>query len=201
MLKSKSINKIILLIMFILSTITIYLCVNYLKTAYTMLPQIQHIVNNMFLNYKIIIFVIEMAWLFSLYNLIKKYDGLKFPFIITIVAFNLIYIIWRIKYTIPTNTRVGMTLGIILIICELIGFFQSAIYILLFYKPYTPPPPNVILSARPRRVLGWRLTWRYASTPPQRHCRDPHVLPDQPATDLLRGPDRLQPARHRPLGA
>jgi hypothetical protein len=41
-----------------------------------------------------------------------------------------------------------------------------------------PPPPNVILSARPRRVLGWRLTWRYASTPPQRHCRDPHVLPD-----------------------
>lgn len=136
MLKSKSINKIILLIMFILSTITIYLCVNYLKTAYTVLPQIQHIVNNMFLNYKIILFVIEMAWLFSLYNLIKKYNGLKFLFIITIVAYNLIYIIWRIKYTIPINTRVGMILGIILIVSELIGFFQSAIYIILFYKPY-----------------------------------------------------------------
>ena len=132
----KSINKIILLIIVIVSTITIFLCVNYLKTAYTMLPQIQHIVNNMFLNYKIIIFVIEMVWLFSLYTLRKKYDGLKLTFIITIVAFNLIYIVWRIKYTIPTNTRVGMILGIILIVSELIGFFQSAIYILLFYKPY-----------------------------------------------------------------
>jgi len=101
-----------------------------------MLPQIQLTVNNMFLNYKIIIFVIEMAWLFSLYTLRKKYDGLKLPLIITIVAFNLMYIFWRIKYTIPTNTRVGMTFGIILIISELIGFFQSAIYILMFYKPY-----------------------------------------------------------------
>ncbi|MGH4052007.1 MAG: glycosyltransferase [Clostridium sp.] len=132
----KSTNKIILLIMFILSTVTIYLCVKYLKTAYTILPQIQLTVNNMFFNYKIVIFVIEMAWLFSLYILRKKYEGLKLPFIITIVTFNLIYIIWRIKYTIPTNTTVGMTLGIILIISELIGFFQSAIYILMFYKPY-----------------------------------------------------------------
>ena len=68
----KSINKIILLIIVIMSTITIFLCVNFLKTAYTMLPQIQHIVNNMFLNYKIIIFVIEMVWLFSLYTLRKN---------------------------------------------------------------------------------------------------------------------------------
>jgi CubicO group peptidase (beta-lactamase class C family) len=41
-----------------------------------------------------------------------------------------------------------------------------------------PPPPNVILSAPPRRVLRRRLTWRYAPSPPQRHRRDPHVLPD-----------------------
>jgi CubicO group peptidase (beta-lactamase class C family) len=64
-----------------------------------------------------------------------------------------------------------------------------------------PPPPNVILSTRPRRVPRSRLTWRYASPPAQRHRRDPLVLPDQPAADLLRGPDRLQPARHRSLGA
>src|SRR5580693_1511412 len=66
-----------------------------------------------------------------------------------------------------------------------------------------PPPPNVILPARPRRVLRWRLTWRYGpgSPSPQRDRGDPHVLPDQPAADLLRGPDRVQPARHRPLGA
>jgi CubicO group peptidase (beta-lactamase class C family) len=63
-----------------------------------------------------------------------------------------------------------------------------------------PSPPNVILPARPRRVPRSHLTWRYAPSP-ERHRRDPHVLPDQPAADLLRRPDGLQPARHRPLGA
>ena len=35
----------------------------------------------------------------------------------------------------------------------------------------------------------------------QRHLGDPHVLPHEHATDLLRRPDSVQPARDRPLGA
>ena len=42
---------------------------------------------------------------------------------------------------------------------------------------------------------------RRIAASPQRHRRDPHVLPDQQAADLLRRPDGVQPARHRPVGA
>lgn len=59
-------------------------------------------------------------------------------FAVTVIAFNLIYIIWRIEYTIPTTSKIGMTFGIALILSELLGFFQSTIYSILFYKPYEP---------------------------------------------------------------
>jgi CubicO group peptidase (beta-lactamase class C family) len=95
--------------------------------------------------------------------------------------------------------------------------------------PPGPPRPNVILPMRPVRPPRWRLTWQYTddtvvreaadpwrrgrlrecyaassrlrSPSAQRHRRDPDVLPDELPADLLRGADRLQPARHRPLGA
>jgi cellulose synthase (UDP-forming) len=45
-------------------------------------------------------------------------------FAVTVIAFNLIYIIWRIEYTIPTTSKIGMTFGIALILSELLGFFN-----------------------------------------------------------------------------
>ena len=84
----------------------------------------------------IIIFLMEILWMLILYIIVKKYARVKFFFAMTVIVLNLIYIIWRIKYTIPTTSKIGMTIGIILISSELLGFFQSTIYSILFYKPY-----------------------------------------------------------------
>ncbi|MHC6178795.1 glycosyltransferase family 2 protein [Clostridium sp. JNZ X4-2] len=73
-----------------------------------------------------------------LYIIVKKYARVKFFFAMTVIVLNLIYIIWRIKYTIPTTSKIGMVLGVALILSELLGFFQSTIYSILFYKPYKP---------------------------------------------------------------
>lgn len=137
MKKSKLINIITLLSIFIFSAAAIYFYINY---AYVFLYNIQYLFNNhiayVFANHKIIIFCVEMIWLFLLYMVIKKSTTIRLLFVITIIALNLIYIFWRIKYTLPIGSNLGMILGIMLIAAELIGFFQAAIYSILFYKPY-----------------------------------------------------------------
>lgn len=137
MQKSKLINNMTILSILIFSVAMIYLFINY---TYILLNNIQYFLNNYvlntFVNYKIIIFFIEIIWLFFLYIIIKKSSKAKLLFVATIITLNLIYIAWRIKYTIPTTSNLGMVLGIMLIVAELIGFFQSTIYSILFYKPY-----------------------------------------------------------------
>ncbi|MFT8314022.1 MAG: glycosyltransferase family 2 protein [Clostridium sp.] len=137
MKRSKLINTITLLSIFIFSGAAIYFYLNY---AYIFLHDVQYFLDNyvacIFVNHKVSIFFLEIIWLFLLYIIIKKSTKIKLLFVITIIAFNLIYMFWRIKYTIPTSNKLGMILGVMLIIAELIGFFQSVIYSVLFYKPY-----------------------------------------------------------------
>lgn len=141
MQKSKLINNATLTAITVFSTAFIYFCINY---SHTFLHNAKYLLYNLFYNRisyilidnKIVIFLVEMSWLFTLYMMVRKYARAKLFFAATVITFNLIYIIWRIKYTIPTTSKIGMTIGIILISSELLGFFQSTIYSILFYKPY-----------------------------------------------------------------
>lgn len=68
----------------------------------------------------------------------KKRKKLKY-FIGFAILIQLVYIIWRVIFTIPTRNAVGFAFGILLFIAELLAFVQSTTHRLMFMKDYEPP--------------------------------------------------------------
>jgi cellulose synthase (UDP-forming) len=68
----------------------------------------------------------------------KKRRHLKY-FIGFAILIQLVYIIWRVIFTIPTRNTVGFAFGILLFIAELLAFVQSTTHRLMFMKDYDPP--------------------------------------------------------------
>ncbi len=68
----------------------------------------------------------------------KKRRHLKY-FIGFAILIQLVYIIWRVIFTIPTRNTVGFAFGILLFIAELLAFVQSTTHRLMFMKDYEPP--------------------------------------------------------------
>jgi cellulose synthase (UDP-forming) len=68
----------------------------------------------------------------------KKRKHLKY-FIGFAILIQLVYITWRVIFTIPTRNTVGFAFGVLLFIAELIAFVQSTTHRLMFMKDYDPP--------------------------------------------------------------
>lgn len=68
----------------------------------------------------------------------KKRRHLKY-FIAFAILIQLVYIIWRLIFTIPTRNAVGFFFGVLLFIAELIAFLQSTTHRLMFMKDYEQP--------------------------------------------------------------
>ena len=68
----------------------------------------------------------------------KKRKYLKY-FIAFAILIQLIYILWRVNFTIPTRNTVGFFFGVLLFIAEFIAFIQSTTHRLMFMKEYEPP--------------------------------------------------------------
>ena len=68
----------------------------------------------------------------------NKRKHLKY-FIGFAILIQLVYITWRVIFTIPTRNTVGFFFGVLLFIAELIAFVQSTTHRLMFMKDYTPP--------------------------------------------------------------
>ena len=64
-------------------------------------------------------------------HLIKYFIGFA-------ILLQLIYIIWRIVYTIPGHMVLGFFFGFLLFLAELMGFIQSTTHRLMFLKEYVP---------------------------------------------------------------
>lgn len=136
----KFINVIALILIITFSITIIVFCNSYL---YPFLDNTRSFLNNNLVNLlatlnhnKIIVFLTTISWLFLIFLISRKFVKLKMIFTATVITLNLIYISWRIIFTIPTSNKIGMSIGILLIVAEFIGFFQSTIYSILFYKPY-----------------------------------------------------------------
>ncbi|EMF0535737.1 glycosyltransferase [Enterococcus hirae] len=67
-----------------------------------------------------------------LYLLAKKYDFVKQLFSKITITFLVVYLIWRLFYTIPIDSSVSLIFGIILYIAEFIGLFVYGFFIYLF---------------------------------------------------------------------
>lgn len=101
-----------------------------------------------------------------MYLIGMRWKKLKKPFIIVAVLFNLLYIIWRGTLTIPMFSWLTLTLGIILFGAELMDFFSSLAYRIIFVKDYkikfqsinvfrTAPSVDLFISTfnEPREIL------------------------------------------------
>lgn len=65
-----------------------------------------------------------------LYLLAKKYDFVKQLFSKITITFLVVYLIWRLFYTIPIDSSVSLIFWIILYIAEFIGLF-----VLVYFFP------------------------------------------------------------------
>ncbi|MBV1821103.1 hypothetical protein KUA25_23890, partial [Bacteroidales bacterium MSK.15.36] len=66
----------------------------------------------------------------------KRYKNKKKIFIIITIFINIIYLTWRFIFTLPDDEIIGKVVGIILLLAEIVGFCQSLVFRLVFWKPY-----------------------------------------------------------------
>ncbi|MGG0922063.1 glycosyltransferase family 2 protein [Leuconostoc suionicum] len=73
------------------------------------------------------------------FGLGRKYHFLKQVLIIIYIITMMIYLGWRIGWTIPTNSIFSIILGVILILAEVGGFCLSLVFYRIFYKKFHRP--------------------------------------------------------------
>lgn len=85
--------------------------------------------------------LIAVLLLIVLFLVAKKSSKWRRPFVIIAIVYNLIYLVWRTAYTLPFSYGLlSILLGVLLLLAECMGFFQSTVYRLLFIKPYQIKP-------------------------------------------------------------
>jgi cellulose synthase (UDP-forming) len=75
----------------------------------------------------------------------RKY--LKY-FIGLAILIQILYIIWRLLFTIPTNSWIGIVFGILLFLAEVFALIQSTTHRLMFLKDYEPPSSDLTQFAK-----------------------------------------------------
>lgn len=88
-------------------------------------------------NMQTYIMFIMVLLIFLLYFTSKVSKKIKKIFIIISIIYNLIYLAWRALYTFPISFGIASSIiSIILLAAEIMGFWQSFVFRLLFWKPY-----------------------------------------------------------------
>ena len=117
-------------------------------------------------NLKIILCIFFIFSLIILHLLASKWKKLKSFYILIAVIFNISYIAWRVTNTIPMFNKLTITLGVLLVIAEIIDFFQGSTFKLTLLKDYqikfksiklfrTAPAVDVFISTfnEPKDIL------------------------------------------------
>lgn len=68
------------------------------------------------------------------YFLTKRFASLKNPFGVFATLLQLVYIIWRFGFTLPTVSVFGFSLGLLLLLMEMMGMTQAATYRMLYMR-------------------------------------------------------------------
>ena len=91
----------------------------------------------------IAIVLLEVCYIWFL--LARKHIKLRPSFIVFATLINILYLVWRIGFTLPTISLFSFIFSITLISAELLGFLQSLVYRRLFITPIKSKP--VLFSA------------------------------------------------------
>lgn len=94
--------------------------------------------------------LISLPILVILFLFAKRRTDFRRPFIVVSILYNIVYLLWRTLYTIPLHFGItSLVLGVILLLAEWMGFWQSLTTRLLFWKPfqYQQWPPKSFADA------------------------------------------------------
>lgn len=80
----------------------------------------------------ILVGIMLFAWIVR-----QKRSRIKY-FIAFAILIQIIYMTWRVIYTIPTRNAVGFIFGVLLFVAELMALLQSTTHRLMFLKDYDP---------------------------------------------------------------
>lgn len=76
-----------------------------------------------------------LALLGILFFTARKFPAWRSLFIALTMVYNLVYLLWRVLFTLPLRGGwVGIVFGVLLLLAEWMGFFQSAVFRALFLK-------------------------------------------------------------------
>jgi cellulose synthase (UDP-forming) len=87
---------------------------------------------------KMLLLAIALLVIVAFAFLVRKKRTLIKYFIGFAILLQLIYIVWRVIYTIPGHMALGFIFGFLLFLAELMGFIQSTTHRLMFLKEYKP---------------------------------------------------------------
>lgn len=93
---------------------------------------------------RIIVMLGLILLIFALFLGAGKSTLIRKLFIFVTIAYNLGYLVWRVIFTLPVSFgAVSIIFGVILLLAELMGFWQTMVFRFLFWKPfkiYKSPP-------------------------------------------------------------
>ncbi len=87
---------------------------------------------------KLLILSIVLLLILGFAFIVRKNKKYLKHFIGLAILLQLIYIGWRIAYTLPTHIIVGFFFGSLLLLAEIMAMFQSTTHRLMFFKDYKP---------------------------------------------------------------
>ncbi|MFP7492460.1 glycosyltransferase [Terribacillus saccharophilus] len=66
----------------------------------------------------------------------RKYLAAKYLLLAAFLGLNLIYLIWRTAFTLPTMGVISLIVGILLLVTEWAGYLQSVVFTILSWRPF-----------------------------------------------------------------
>ncbi|WP_077307348.1 glycosyltransferase family 2 protein [Terribacillus halophilus] len=76
------------------------------------------------------------AVLLVLYLFARKHIAAKYVLLAAFLGLNLVYLIWRTAFTLPTVGIISLIVGILLLVTEWAGYLQSIVFTVLSWKPF-----------------------------------------------------------------
>lgn len=90
--------------------------------------------------YELSVSCLLLLWLAAAFGATKLHTRFRIILLVTVMAYQAVYIVWRIFFTLPLHAGLlSMVCGLALISAELLGAWQSTVLSLFSLKKYQPP--------------------------------------------------------------
>lgn len=80
----------------------------------------------------VILDIVALCW--TVYLLARRVQVLRKPFVIFTMVTQVVYIAWRVLFTLPHGSTIGMVMAVLLLLAEALGAFQAITHRMLYMR-------------------------------------------------------------------